>query len=293
VTDVVEILQKAGGSATFAQLRGFAPGRTIRRALAEGRIKRVAKGMYALPLDTSPLTVARAHGGVLSHESAAQRLGLDVVTIPLKPHVTIGRTKRRRNTRLPCTLHWSDAPELDGATTPVRTVLDCALTLPFGEALAVADSALRNGLVSAEELLAAAIAGRRPGRARVMTLIEASDARAASALESMLRARVLAAGFAGFVPQYVIADDEFFARVDLADPKLRLVLEADSFAYHASREALRRDCRRYVNLAMRGWTLLRFSWEDVVLDPDWVAAAVASVVRGGPARRQNPLSRVA
>ncbi|TDW22752.1 type IV toxin-antitoxin system AbiEi family antitoxin domain-containing protein [Kribbella kalugense] len=293
MTDVVEILQRSGGSATFAQLRGFASGRTIRRALAEGRIKRVAKGVYALPVDASPLTVARAHGGVLSHESAAQQLGLDVVTIPLKPHVTIGRTKRRRTTRLPCTLHWSDAPELDGATTPVRTVLDCAQNLPFGEALAVADSALRNGLVSAEELLAAAIAGRRPGRARAIKLIEASDARAASALESMLRARVLAAGFGGFVPQYVIADGEFFARVDLADPKLRLVLEADSFAYHASRDALRRDCRRYVNLAMRGWTLLRFSWEDVVLDPDWVAVAVTSVVRGGPARRQNPLKRAA
>jgi very-short-patch-repair endonuclease len=65
------------------------------------------------------------------------------------------------------------------------------------------------------------------------------------------------------------------------------VLEADSFAFHASRSALRRDCRRYVNLAMRGWTLLRFSWEDVVLDEGWVARALAGV-RGQPPRRQNP-----
>ena len=290
MADVVEILQKAGGSATFARLREFIPGRAIRLALAQGRIKRVAKGVYALPLDTSPPTVARAHGGVLSHESAAQHLGLDVVTIPLKPHVTIGRTKRKRSTKLACTLHWSDAPELDGATTPVRTVLDCARSLPFGEALAVADSALRKGLVSADELLASAIALRGPGRARAIRLAEAGDARAASVLESVLRARVLEAGF---VPQLVIADDTFFARVDLGDPELRLVLEADSFAYHGSRESLRRDCRRYVNLAMRGWTLLRFSWEDVVLDVGWVAEALAAVTRGGWPGTQNPLRRAA
>lgn len=290
MADVVEVLQKAGGSATFAQLRSYVHGRALRIALAEGRIKRVARGLYALPLDASALTVARAHGGVLSHESAAEHHGLDVVTTPLKPHVTVGRTQRRRNTKLACTLHWTDAPELDGATTPLRTVLDCARTLPFGEALAVADSALRKGLLSADELRAAAIAVRGPGRGRAIRLAEASDGRAASALESLLRARVLDAGFAGFVPQLVIADDDFFARVDLGHPRLRLVLEADSFAFHASRDALRRDCRRYVNLAMRGWTLLRFSWEDVVLDEAWVGEALAAF---GRARRQNPLKRAA
>jgi very-short-patch-repair endonuclease len=287
VADVVEVLQKAGGSATYAQLRALVSVGAIRHALAEGQIKRIAKGMYALPLDLSPLTTARAYGGVLSHESAALHLGLDVVTIPLKPHVTVGRRRRKRETRLGCSLHWADVPELDGATTPVRTVLDCARSLPFHEALAVADSALRKGLVTRDELLDVAVAVRGRGRLRGIRVAEAADPRAASALESVLRGRVLDAGCRGFIPQYVIADGEFFARVDLADPALRLVLEADSFAFHASRQALRRDCRRYVNLAMRGWTLLRFSWEDVVLDEGWVAQALAGV-RGRPPRRQNP-----
>jgi very-short-patch-repair endonuclease len=292
MADVVEVLQKAGGSATYKQLRAYVHGRDLRRALVEGRIKRVARGMYALPLDVSALTVARAHGGVLSHESAAEHHGLDVVTTPLKPHVTVRRAQRRRNTKLPCTLHWADVPELDGATTPVRTLLDCARTLPFCEALAVIDSALRKGLVTSDELLAAAIAVRGPGRARGLRLVEAGDARAASVLESVLRARALEVGWRGFIPQFVIADDDFFARVDLADPDRRLVLEADSFAYHASRETLRRDCRRYTNLAMRGWTLLRFSWEDVILDEGWVPEVLATVGRGRTGR-QNPLKRAA
>ncbi|NIK59942.1 DUF559 domain-containing protein [Kribbella shirazensis] len=292
MADVVEVLQRSGGSATYAQLREYVPARDLRIALAEERIKRVAKGVYALPLDVSPLTVARSYGGVLSHESAAEHLGLDVVTTPLKPHVTVGRNQRRRISRLACTLHWGDVAEFDGATTPVRTLLDCARTLPFCEALAIVDSALRKGLVTRDELLDAAFAVRGPGRARGIKLAEAGDPRAASALESVLRARVLEAGCRGFVPQLVIADDDFFARVDLGHPELRIVLEADSFAYHASREALRRDCRRYVNLAMRGWTLLRFSWEDVVLDDGWVAEALAAVRDGRP-RRQNPRKRAA
>ncbi|WP_245361301.1 hypothetical protein [Kribbella aluminosa] len=50
---------------------------------------------------------------------------------------------------------------------------------------------------------------------------------------------------------------------------------------------MRRDCRRYVNLAIRGWTLLRFSWEDVILDEGWVGEALAAVL-GGRTRRQIP-----
>jgi very-short-patch-repair endonuclease len=292
MADVVEVLQRAGGSATYAQLRQYVSGRGLRVALKKGRIRRVAKGVYALPLDLSALTVARSYGGVLSHESAAEHHGLDVVTTPLRPHVTIARHRGRRRSRLACTLHWGDVAELDGATTPVRTVLDCARTLPFCEALAIADSALRKGLVTRDELLAAAVAVRGPSRARVIKVAEAADPRAASALESVLRGRLVTAGWRGFVPQFVIADDDFFARVDLALPELRLALEADSFAYHASREALRRDCRRYVNLAMRGWTLLRFSWEDVVLDEEWVAYAM-SAVRDGRGAMQNPRKRAA
>lgn len=50
---------------------------------------------------------------------------------------------------------------------------------------------------------------------------------------------------------------------------------------------IRRDCRRYVELAIRGWLLLRYSWEDVILDDAWVGTSLAAAVRrgtSGPAR---------
>jgi very-short-patch-repair endonuclease len=66
--------------------------------------------------------------------------------------------------------------------------------------------------------------------------------------------------------------------VDLGDPRCRVALEADSFEHHGTRRALRDDCRRYDELVRVGWTVLRFAWEHVVLDPAWVRAVVGDVV---------------
>ncbi|MDX6294247.1 MAG: hypothetical protein QOH50_3322 [Kribbellaceae bacterium] len=37
---------------------------------------------------------------------------------------------------------------------------------------------------------------------------------------------------------------------------------------------------RDVNLAMCGWLLLRYSWEDVILNEDWVGESLDAVIRG-------------
>ena len=38
-----------------------------------------------------------------------------------------------------------------------------------------------------------------------------------------------------------------------------MVLEAESFEWHSSRQALRRDARRYNLLVIDGWIVLRFT----------------------------------
>lgn len=58
--------------------------------------------------------------------------------------------------------------------------------------------------------------------------------------------------------------------VDLADERVKIVLEADSFEWHGSREALERDCIRYDRLTADGWLVLRFSWDRVMNHPEWV-----------------------
>ncbi|MFI5729803.1 DUF559 domain-containing protein [Kribbella sp. NPDC051587] len=275
--EVVEIVGRRGGTATFAQLRALVSARAIRTALVGGQIRRVAKGVYALPQAPAALVAARSQGGVVSHLSAAQHWGFGVIDPPLRPHVTIPPDRARRRAGLPCTLHWGDVPALDDVTTPTRTVLDCLRILPMREGLAIADSALRRG-VDRDELLAAAERLRGPHRRRIQRTVALADGRAESVLESAFRALLIEAGIDGFVPQVAVRSDGFSARLDLGHLGLRLGLEADSFEHHGTRPALVKDCRRQVNLTLLGWRILRFSWEDIMYDGEWVVDAVRRAV---------------
>lgn len=252
----------------------------LRRAVAGGEIVRVARGYYALPSLPDPRLTASRLRGAVSHVSAARLWGLQVVTPGREVHVTV--PAHRKGRRADAVLHWVDLPSAEianGVTSPLRTVLDCARTLPFPEALAIADSALNQQLVGLHELRAAASARAGAGRRRVLRVAQAADGRAASGLESVLRATVLQNRIRCFTPQWSITDDGFSARVDLGDPLHRVALEADSFEHHGFRAALVRDCRRYDELVVRGWLVLRFAWEQVMFEPEWVADVVVAALR--------------
>jgi very-short-patch-repair endonuclease len=290
VSEVVDVLQRRAGTATFTQLRKTVSGRAIRAALSAGAIRRIAKGIYALPPAADPITAARAQGGVVSHLSAAVLHRFDVLDQPLKPHVSVPRGQHRRLSPLECELHWADdVPSDNHITSKLRTVVDCARTLPFAAALTVADSALRLGAVHRTRLLAEVTALRGPGSRLALRVVAAADGRSESPLESVLRSILIEAGIKGFEPQVVVRDGTFSARVDLGDPDLMIALEADSFAYHGTRDALTKDCRRHSNLTIRGWRLLRFSWEDVMFDPEWIVEAVEQARAGaaGPPGHHN------
>jgi hypothetical protein len=62
--------------------------------------------------------------------------------------------------------------------------------------------------------------------------------------------------------------------VDFAWPARRLAVEVDGWGTHGTRTAFQRDRRRGVTLALAGWTLLRFTHEDVVRDPGYVISAL-------------------
>jgi very-short-patch-repair endonuclease len=278
VGDVVDVLGRRGGSATFGDLRAVISARDIRKALADGQIHRVAKGVYALPKAPSALTAARSHGGVVSHLSAAEHWGMQMIVPPTLPHITLPPKKVRRRTGQPCVLHWAEVPVEGDVTTPIRTVLDCLRILPLAEALAIADSALHQRIVDHDDLLAAAAKLRGPHRRRLQRVVSLADGRSESVLESALRAILIEAGIEGFVPQIAVRDSEFSALVDLGHPTLRIALEAEGFEHHGTRQALVRDCRRHVALSVRGWTLLRFSWEDIMYDSESVAQAIRRMI---------------
>ncbi|MEV0801361.1 DUF559 domain-containing protein [Kribbella sp. NPDC050281] len=291
MSQVVDVLHRRAGTATYAELRALVPARAIRGGLADGAIRRIAKGVYALPPVPDPLAAARAQGGLVSHLSAAVLHGFSVLDLPDKPQVTVPRGQHRRLSPIQCELHWADdVPSEDRCTGKLRTVLDCARTLPFEAALTVADSALRLGALDRAQLLIAAAELVGPGSRRARRIAAAADGRAESPLESVLRSILIEAGIDGFVPQVVVRDGTFSARIDLGHPGLLIALEADGFAYHSTRTALTRDCRRHVNLTLRGWRLLRFSWEDVMFDRGWVVEAIRQAMAVSPGHHNVPQS---
>jgi hypothetical protein len=88
---------------------------------------------------------------------------------------------------------WFDGDVELGTTSALRTVLDCATTMPFPEALAVADSALAQSYLHKENLIAAAVERPGAGRRFRLRVAEAADRRADNPFESVLRAVLLTA----------------------------------------------------------------------------------------------------
>ena len=279
----VKALVRLGGTATTQQLRlARVHWRHLDAALGAGLVVRTSHGHYCLAGTETARAAAHRLSGAASHTTAALHCGWKVRLPSTEPHVTV-RAKRS----LPpgasdgVVVHWRDLESDDVSdgwvTTRVRTVVDCCLDLPFADALSVADSARRAGLRLADVRARAAWLPQRE-RDKVRRVLEASDPRAANPFESVLRAIARDVRGLRVEPQVRIRYADFYAKVDLADEELRVVLEADSHEFHSKRRDFDRDCRRYNDLVTRDWLVLRFTWEQVMFEPGVVQRAIEDVV---------------
>ena len=67
--------------------------------------------------------------------------------------------------------------------------------------------------------------------------------------------------------------------LDRAWPEALLCVELDGARFHTDPEARRRGLARDAALAAIGWVVLRFTYADVLRDPDAVRAGVLAVHR--------------
>jgi very-short-patch-repair endonuclease len=94
------------------------------------------------------------------------------------------------------------------------------------------------------------------------------------------------------VAQYEVKEGEaLVARLDFAYPSLRLGIEADGYRWHSGAERWRRDLRRENRLKLLGWTLLRFSWEDVHRRPELVASQIRAALAVSTGGGASPILR--
>ena len=282
---VAAVLAQLGGVATRERLLGLVPRRALASAVDAGAVHRIALGRYAVPGLDDGRTAAAALSGVLCLRSAALHHGWEVRTAPRRPCVAVPRGRRvsparRRDVEVSWRRLGADDVVEGWVTTPVRTVLDCARLLPVEEGLAVADSALRHGAVTRADL-EAEVSGLPPQHAaRARLVLTHASHLAENPFESSLRATALQVPGTRFAPQHVVpVGDGLTFHPDVADPDLRIAVEAESFEFHGRRWQLSGDCRRYNQLVVRGWLVLRFAWEDVMYGVEWIRACVGAAVR--------------
>lgn len=307
-----EVITQLGGVATRAELLTHVTEGALRRALAGQRVVRHSRGRYALPFvptigervsleDVAQTARRAAHqmSGTAVLQSAAARWGWRMKWYPTRPQVAVPRGRAvPASVRRRIDVRYRDVPAGDRddgwVTDRVRTALDCAGQLPQDEALAIVDSALREGMVTQDELLLAAAGLPNLYRSRAESVIGMASSEAANPFESVLRWIVSDIPGLQVRPQVEIHDDEGkVGTVDLADEELRLVLEADSFEWHGQLDGLEKDCYRYDRFIAQGWLVLRFTWEMVMYRPEWVRAVVIRTMeqcdlrvrRPGPGRR--------
>lgn len=277
--DVVDLLSRMGGIATRSALVRGCGRAAVDRAVAHQRVVRLSHGRYGLPELDAAVAAAHARSATLCLASAALAHGWAVKAPPARPQLTVRRNRKLSPTqRAGVEIHRHDLAEddVDGiVTSRETTLLQCLRSLPFDEALAIADSALRDGEELTLQRVAARVRG--PGSVQVRRVARLASPAAANPFESTLRAIALDIGLA-VRPQVGLAVDGEFMRPDLVDTELRLILEADSFSWHGSRSALARDARRYNLMVADGWLVLRFSYEQVMFRPHEVRRVLESVV---------------
>lgn len=277
--------------------RGFAPNE-VRRLTSVGELSRVRRGAYvaAFPV-TEPLdpfterirrhrleilgTVAQLHPRALvSHGSAAVLHALPIFPAAVeRVHITRDRSGggvRRAIVQVHGSpLAPTDANLIDDipTTSLARTVVDLARTLPYEQAVAIGDQALRAGLDPAA--LADALEWSRrwrgaPGARRAAGFF---DARSESVGESFSRVGFDRDGLPRPELQLEVYDEHgrFVGRTDFGWPALHTLGEFDGREKYLRRrreaetvtDYLIREKTREDALRSLGWEVVRWMWADL------------------------------
>lgn len=167
-------------------------------------------------------------------------------------------------------------------TTASRTLLDLLLRADRLTAVWACESALRNGLLSPNELgLCIERGARRRGIKRARRRYQLIDVRSESPLETGVR--LVFADFRLPAPRLQIPvlrpDGSVMYRIDLGYEDHKVGIECDGRGVHEQPTALFGDRERQNAVLNAGWRLLRFTWSDYRNRPRYIAATTAQLLR--------------
>jgi very-short-patch-repair endonuclease len=276
---VAELAERQWGVVTRAQLaQSGLEERGISRWVDERRIHRVHPGVYAVGHPAlgieGKLAAALFYAGAgaaLSHTTAASWWGI-VKTEPRCLHICVpGRRRSLKDLRVHREKRfervWHKRFPL---TQPAITLLDIASVVRITELRRALAEAEYLRLVTLDEV--AAVLGRgRPGSAALRAALDCHRpelARTKSLLEEKFvllceRVSLLQPELNVWVAGYLV-DAVWFDQ--------RLVVELDGHAAHDTPMAMEEDRSRELALRAAGFTVLRYTWQQVTRQPDLVVA---------------------
>jgi very-short-patch-repair endonuclease len=290
-----ETLADCDGLATRQQLLGRIPSVVLDGHIGRKNLTRVFPHVYRLR-DTAEdegtlLRAALIHaspGAALSHTTALFLWDLWKFGRPL--HLTVDHSVRRAGAgdlivhrRLRFDPSSTQVVERRGllVTTLPRTIVDSWPLLPVHERRPLLLDITRRRMTTAalvrEALTERPNVGGRRLLVQTLDLIEdgvQSELEAHGVLH-VFRHRSLPRS----VGQYRLTLPTGTLTLDRAWPEAKLAIELDGARYHTSPEARRSDLARDRELAAVGWVVLRFTYADVLRDPEGVRAKVLEVYR--------------
>jgi very-short-patch-repair endonuclease len=248
---------------------GFSPS-LVKRGLEAGTLQRVRTWIATAECDKRLVEAASVSGRV-SCVTAAAMSGLWTPDTDVT-HLAVDRGRSRFDAGK-AVVHWAKGPvpaPKDTVMDPLLNVLfQVARCLPAADALAVWESAKRNKMVAADVLQR--VKWHSTAARRIAAIAQdLSD----SGMETRFVRLMTSAGIS--VRQQVWVDGHPLDGL-IGD---RLAIQLDGFAFHQAADR-RRDLRADARLALRGYTTLRFDYQQVFFDEAYVIGTVQHAIAQG------------
>jgi very-short-patch-repair endonuclease len=267
---------------------GFSPS-TFDRWCRTGRLRLLHPGVAAVP--SSPSTLARAalaavlaagRAAVASHATALALRGIDAPAAG-RPHVTVPARTGRRIPGVVVHVTRRGRPtgivRVDGVpcTSVPRSLLDLGQVAGDDDVLAALACSVREGHTTVARIAGLLDRERRRGRPgvtrldRVLARFAPEIGMPESLLEATLATLLQRSGLPVGRAQVRIGP----YRVDRLLPG-KVVVEVDGAAAH--RHRFEADRRRDADLAALGYLVLRFTWRQIVDEPEWVVSRIRAAL---------------
>jgi len=280
------LARQQAGVISRAQLRaGGCSDRTVDVMLRTGRLGRRLPGVYLVggapwSYEARLWAAVTATDGRLGFATAAHLWGI-VDEAPPRVDVVVERPDHRplpgvRQYRITMPATAFGRHRGLPITTRTATLLDYVGRRSFAEACRLTDRAIQRGWLSVGDL-DSRLRGQpgRTGNTMLRRIAAVVGDGAAAQSERELHRILRSAGLLGWRPNHQVwQDGELLGVADVAFVEARVAIEVDGWAYHSDVDRFQGDRTRQNRLILAGWTVLRFTWLDVVERPGYVRATI-------------------